>query len=378
MENEQENQSQEIEHVETAVVEAGALEAMERATVDIQIATAKKWPRNPTLFKKRAMDMVTFDEETAKSCIYSRPVGKKGNKVEYAQGESIRMAEIVAACWGNLRVQAIITEMTRRSVKATGIAHDLENNYAVKADVVESTVTRDGRPYSERMRLVVAKAAQSKAIRDAIFRIVPKSMCKFLSTAAKEIALGESMTLEQRKSNLMEWMKGANVEPGRVFMALGVEGIEEIGNDHLITLAGVRTALKDRDITLDEAFPRIQTGEQEKGVNGLKARLQGKTDAKDDTKDDPAPTGQAQPATGKKKPRGRPPKKQPVDEKPKPETTEKLEEQKQQLADTPAPEFKYECLHKGHKFNEPTERGLCPECLSDDISEIAKLPENFK
>jgi len=74
---------------------AGALEQIEKANIDIQIATAHTYPRSLALFNKRALEMVTLDEETAQSCIYRRPVGKEKGKVIYAEGKSIRMAEIV-------------------------------------------------------------------------------------------------------------------------------------------------------------------------------------------------------------------------------------------------------------------------------------------
>lgn len=287
----QDDQKQETKqetHLEGVAVEAQALEVMERTVIDSQIATAKQYPRSLTAFLKRAREMVSIDQETAASCIYSRPVGKKGNKVIYAQGESIRLAEIVAATYGNLRVGAIITEMTPRHVKAIGMAQDLESNYAIKSEVVESTVKRNGVPYDERQRVVTAKAAQSKAIRDVIFRVIPKSICKPLATLAKEIALGEGETLKQRRDRLISWIANVQIEPRRIFTALGVEGVEEVGIDELITLTGVRTALKDGDITLDEAFPPLEE-ETKAGVESLKSRLANAKNGKDKPeKEDPA------------------------------------------------------------------------------------------
>ena len=102
-------------HIEVAAVEPTALSVMERAEIDIQISTAKKYKRDPKLFKQNAIAMVSMDEEVAQSCIYRRPVGKEGGVMKYAEGESIREAEIVAACYGNLRYGSIITEMNLRS-----------------------------------------------------------------------------------------------------------------------------------------------------------------------------------------------------------------------------------------------------------------------
>jgi hypothetical protein len=246
-----------VEVMDPLAVGGDALAVLQRAEIDVQIATAHKFPRSLTQFRQRAMQMVTLDEETAQSCIYRRPVGKKGGQVEFAEGKSIRMAEIVSACYGNLRVADMIVEMTPRYVKARGMAHDLESNLAAASEVVEATVTADGRPYSERMRVVVAKAAASKARRDAIFRVVPAALCKSLEEAARETAIGTVATLSKRRAMVVDWVHKLGIEPSRVWAALGIGGADDIGMDQLATLTGVRTAIRDRDITAEEAFPPI-------------------------------------------------------------------------------------------------------------------------
>jgi len=250
-----------IEHVEVVPVQVTALEAMERATIDVQIATAKQYPRSLEKFYRTAEEMIALDQDTAASCMYNRPVGKEAGKMRYAEGMSIRLAEIVAASYNNLRVAGLITEMTSRYVKAIGIAHDLEGNYAVKAEVVESTVKSTGVPFSERMRVVVAKAAQSKAIRDAIFRVVPKSVCKRLSEKAKIVARGDAKTFEEWRKNVIEWIQGLKIKPARVWAAIDVEGAADIGYPQLELLGGLKTAIKDGDITIDEAFPPLESDE---------------------------------------------------------------------------------------------------------------------
>jgi len=264
-------------HIEQAAVEPNAVVLMERVMIDTQIATAKQFPRSLSKFLQRAQEMATVDEETAKSCIYERPVGKEKNgTIKYAKGESIREAEIVAACYGNLRVQGMIVEVGLRQVKAVGVCHDLESNYAAKAEAVESVITASGQPYSERMRLVVAKAAQSKAIRDAVFRVVPKSLCKSITQAAREIALGKGLTLQQRRERALDWIVSLDIDPDRVWRALGVGGVEDLGNDQLLILTGLRTAIKDGDVSVAEAFPEQTESEPAPATNGnaaVKAKL---------------------------------------------------------------------------------------------------------
>jgi hypothetical protein len=252
------------EHVEAVAVTQNALEQIERASIDIQIATAKEYPRSMELFYKRATAMVTFDAETAASCLYHRPVGKEGNQMKYAEGESIRLAEIVAASFGNIRVAGRITEMEPRYVKAQGVAFDLETNTAYTAEVVESTVTKYGQPFSERMRVVVSKSAQSKAIRDAIFRVIPKSLCKSLVIKAKEVAKGDVKTFEAKRKAVVEWIKSLKIDANRVWNAIGIKGEADISVEVLLLLHGLKTAIDEQDITVDEAFPKPE-GEASKG-----------------------------------------------------------------------------------------------------------------
>lgn len=251
------------------VLQPSALHALERAQIDTQVATAHQYPRSLESFKKRALGMATLDEDTADSCIYVRPVGKKlvnGKWTEeYAEGASIRMAEIVAASYGNLRVAARIIEQTERFVKCEGVCHDLESNYAAKSEVMETTVKKDGTPYSEGMRAVVAKATLSKAFRDAIFKVVPRALCKTIYDAAKKVAAGQGKPLEERRKKAMSWVQSRKIEEARVFAALGVNGWSEVTDDHLLKLTGLKTAITDGEVQVDEAFPPIAKAPEHTG-----------------------------------------------------------------------------------------------------------------
>jgi hypothetical protein len=244
-----------MEDTNVEVMPTETVQALEKALIDIQISTAHAFPRSMEQFKKRATEWVTLDEETAKSCIYRRPVGKEGNVMKYAEGKSIRMAEIVGACYGNLRVGATVIEQTSRYVKCRGVAHDLESNFASSCEIIESTVTSSGQPYSERMRIVVVKAALAKARRDATFQVVPGALCKSIEIAARDTALGKGKTMEQRRAGVDSWIKTLKIPVKRVWASLGVNGLSDLTIDHLTDLIGIKTALDNREITIDEAFP---------------------------------------------------------------------------------------------------------------------------
>lgn len=71
--------------------------ALVRAEIDIQIATAHKYPRDLKRSIKTAKDMATSSVEIAEDCRYMKPVGKDRNGVmQYADGPSVRLAEIMS------------------------------------------------------------------------------------------------------------------------------------------------------------------------------------------------------------------------------------------------------------------------------------------
>jgi len=306
--------------VKTETLEAvpvSALGEMQRAEIDQQIITAKQYPRNIKAFLDKAQTLATVDVDTAVSCIYRRPVGKENNKMRFAEGESIRLAEIVAATYGNLRYQGVISEVTPRYVKAIGMAHDLETNVAVKAEVAEPTVTRQGQPYSENMRIVVAKAAQSKAIRDAIFRVVPKSLCHPIIAACKAVIAGDTETIDARRAKVLAWIGKLNIDADRVYNALGIESEKDLTVDLIQNLVGVHTAIRDGDTTVDEAFPPIKDESKPAGagIEALKERLM------------PA---------------------------------EKKEDEE-------SPELRWYCQNCDHEFARRKNGEVCPKCLSDKL-----------
>lgn len=270
------------------VIPPSALEAVTRGEIDIQIATAHRFPRSMAQFKARAISMATIDEETAASCIYSRPVGKENGKQKYAEGLSVRMAEIVGASYGNLRVGAMIIEQTPRQVKARGFAHDLETNFASTSEVIEATVKRDGTPYDERMRIVIAKSALAKARRDATFQVVPKALCKPVENECRRVALGDAQTIAKRRSAVIAWIGKLGIGLDRVWAALGIKGEDDITLEILTTLTGLRTAMKDGEVKVDEAFPPVGDTNE----NGTPKFTPKKTD-----KQDPKNTGPTHLAT---------------------------------------------------------------------------------
>ena len=79
------------------VKQAEMLQAINRSEVDMQIATAKQYPRDlPTVLNK-IETYATMDTETAEDCFYAlRRQGADGG-TQLIEGLSVRMAEIIAS-----------------------------------------------------------------------------------------------------------------------------------------------------------------------------------------------------------------------------------------------------------------------------------------
>lgn len=137
---------EEIKGYEVLQVEApnpaqlvATLDRAERANIDIQVSTAKQYPRSISRCANNAVAIATMDKETAQSCGYALPRGGKP-----ITGPSVHLAKIIAQQYGNLRAEAKVVEITDRQVVSRGTAWDLENNYAVSFEVRRSIVGKGG------------------------------------------------------------------------------------------------------------------------------------------------------------------------------------------------------------------------------------------
>lgn len=296
-------------------VEAGTLARLVESEINQQVATAKRYPRSLQRFSDEAMQMVTLDKATAQECMYALP--RDGKSIT---GPSARFAEIVASAWGNNRAGARVVDVGGEFVTAQGVFHDLERNVAVTIEVQRRITDKNGRRYKEDMIGVTGNAAVSIALRNAVLKGIPKAFWAPMFESALTIIRGDAKTLADRRAQALDYaMKAHAVSAERVCNALGVEGINDIGLDELVTLKGMLQAIKDGDSTVDQLFP--EDAQRSSSSKNLNDRIQreaereatttspGATDpdAKGDAKDQPerasgAPDADASKTTGK--PRG--------------------------------------------------------------------------
>lgn len=253
------------------VEQAEILQAINRSEVDIQIATAKQYPRHlPTVLNQIAT-LATLDAETAEDCFYVlRRGGANGsNSIE---GLSVRMAEIIAGAWGNLRVQTRIIGNDGKTITAQGICHDLETNVAVSVEVKRRITDRSGRTFSDDMQVVTGNAASAIAYRNAVLKIVPKAVTKRVIADVKRVAMGQALDLETSRQRMVDYFGKLGVTEELLLEYLELKKRDEIDKERVFELRALANAIKEGTTTVQEAF--IQPLEERRQAAAAKQKAQ--------------------------------------------------------------------------------------------------------
>ena len=233
-----------------------SLDRAERANIDIQVSTAKQYPRSISRCANNAVAIATMDKDTAQSCGYALPRGGKP-----ITGPSVHLAKIIAQQYGNLRAEAKVVEITDKQVVSRGTAWDLENNYAVSFEVRRSIIGRNGNRFSDDMITVTGNAANSIAYRNAIFGIVPKSIT---DKAAQHLITGdlsdEEKLIKRRDGAIKHFIDTYGITEEEVIKLCGKHTVNQIQADEIALLLGFAQSLKDGDTTVDELMAPFRKG----------------------------------------------------------------------------------------------------------------------
>lgn len=243
--------------MDNAIVEvkqAEMLAAINRTEVDMQIATAKQYPRDLSQVLNKIATYAKMDKETAEDCFYVlRRKDKDGND-SLIEGLSVRMAEIIASAWGNLRIQTRIIGNDGRMITAQAMCHDLESNVAVCKEVSRSITTRTGKTYSQDMQIMTGNAASSIAFRNAVLAVIPKAITKKIINDVKAVAMGQTIDLEESRRRVVAYYNKAGVSTDQLLRYLAVKSVEEIDQQMIFELRALRNAIEEGTTTVKETF----------------------------------------------------------------------------------------------------------------------------
>lgn len=241
--------------VQSMSVDSGTVALLNKSEIDMQVATAHKYPRSIKRFRDETLQMVTLNELVAESCIYALPRG--GKTIE---GPSARFAEVVASAWGNCRAGARVVSEQGDFITAQGVFHDLERNVAITFEVQRRITDSKGKKYNADMIGVTGNAASSIALRNAILKGIPKAFWDDMYQAARKTVMGDVKTLANRRAEAIKAFVAFGITQQQLLEKLEVAGIEDVTLEHLVILRGLLTAIREGDTTPEQAFSGTTAG----------------------------------------------------------------------------------------------------------------------
>lgn len=235
------------------------LEAINRSEVDIQVATAHRFPRDIEKCRANILALAAMDDTIAYKCFYHLERKDKDGNKSVIEGPSIRLAEIIAASWKNLRIAARIIGNDGKTITAQGVCHDLETNVAYSVETKRSILTSKGYTYSQDMQVVVGNAAAAIALRNAICKVVPAVL---INSCIKSI---QQKALEHIKKNGVssEWLnclgymqKYYKLTEKEILDYIGRKSSADVTAEDIQKLGGVCNAINEKTTTVEEVFKK--------------------------------------------------------------------------------------------------------------------------
>jgi len=268
--------------------EVTAIEAISRGELDIQITTARNYPRSIGRCIDEARTLALHSQEVAASCLYSLPRGGKP-----ITGGSVRLAEILVNAWEHIRVEGYIVEEGAKHIVARGVCADLQKNTAYRTDVRRRITDKYGKRYNDDMINVTANAAISIAIRNSVFRCIPKAFWEPIYNEARRAAVGDVKSLATRRDGMIQQFAKMGVTKEMLLAKLERQSVEEISLDDVADMIGVFQAVKSGEANIDDVF--AAEGPAETPAAGQSAKAKAKAIADKSKKQEAKPADSSEP-----------------------------------------------------------------------------------
>jgi hypothetical protein len=255
-----------------------------------QASIAVQRPRDLAKIQEELIAGVMANPEYACRLIYCKPVGREeaNAPMKFAEELNIRGAEAIASLYNNSSFGWEPVADDGETFTGVAVWLDYERNirHTMTFRVAHVMKQRGGatmRIPDDRFADVVVKAAASKAVREVILRSIPPWTREALTAKVWEIIGRE---------------KGDTDELSRAFASRGVpytriehlmgKKMGELRGDDVARLFGVLNALRDNELTVEQAFE--ESIPKDDGVKGKEVldRVRGKKAAPSPA---PAPTG---------------------------------------------------------------------------------------
>lgn len=255
-----------VVEMETGDVAAFAAR-QEAAALDVQVSTAKAYPRSVQRFQSDLEAWCTLSRDTAIECFFSMP--RDGQQII---GPSVRFAELILAAYGNIVVDSQIIEEGREFVVVSATCRDLERNIANRAQVRRNITKRGGRRYSQTMIETTIQAASAIARRNAIFQTVPKALWSPLYNKARKVAHGDDATFSQRRGDVTKAIRAAGCNMDNVKAFVGGKDNKDLTKDEVLLLEIKLKQIDANEISAADAFPDPKPDTPEAGRSAVAAK----------------------------------------------------------------------------------------------------------
>jgi hypothetical protein len=87
-----------------------------------------------------------------------------------------------------------------------------------------------------------------------VFKVVPFGLAKSIYEKCMDVVKGDAKTLTFRRDSAMAWFLKVGATQEQVLQALGRASMDDVTVDDLVTLQGLRNAIKDGESSIEEAL----------------------------------------------------------------------------------------------------------------------------
>ncbi len=248
------------EIVEEKIAQTGLLKeghSLIKLENEVQMSISIQRPRDEKEILKSCLDELDIYRSFAEDAIYSKPVGKDPdtNKMKYAEGLSIRVAESLANRWSNSAYGVDKIAEDDDSVTLAAVFLDYENNtrHLIQRRVAKSYRAKGGRvvQYSPDRFEIVMAAKQSIILREIILRSLPAGLKLEYEKKVRQVLEGGD--IKKRIANMVKKFKQIGISEDEL-CGLRKKLVSEFEHEDITELLGVYNALKDGELTKESLF----------------------------------------------------------------------------------------------------------------------------
>lgn len=257
----------------TQLSASAASESRAKSEIQAAILMAKHSPRSEHQAYMSILDACKRPS-LAEQGMYAYPRGG-----QLVKGPSIRLAEVMARCWGNIRVGVTITSQTNERTEARAYAYDMQTNYMVDQEfvVMHKRTTKKGVQTltDERdIRELVANIG-SRHLRGCILRVIPADIVEDAINQIDKTLQSSDEPIKDQIKKMVQAFDALGVKVEHLEKRLG-HNLDATIPSEIVTLKSIYKSIKD-GMASRESFFDISSDKSSKEdllelVSSLKAK----------------------------------------------------------------------------------------------------------